>query len=174
MLAKGSWEVGDSRVWSSLLVIVSWWGRICKPFKELRNQFQARRNRFLGSLTVYKDGLWNHTVSIRLQIGQYDNKLIENQHEMLAFLILHIPVRCAGIATNKMYRTLHSKMNTLCDCVTSVRIITWQLNAKLLAAICSYLHIPGDDIKVQLYFLPMHCWLFDTGGIKSPNYTQHK
>ncbi len=31
--------------------------RICKPFKEPRNRFPAWRNRFLGSLNVYKYGL---------------------------------------------------------------------------------------------------------------------
>ncbi len=32
--------------------------RICKPFKEPRNQFPVWRNRFLGSLNFYKYGLW--------------------------------------------------------------------------------------------------------------------
>ncbi len=32
--------------------------RICKPFKASRNRIPAWRNRFLGSLNVYKYGLW--------------------------------------------------------------------------------------------------------------------
>ncbi len=37
------------------------WARICKPFKESRNRFPAWLNRFLGSLNVYKYGLWFRT-----------------------------------------------------------------------------------------------------------------
>jgi hypothetical protein len=32
--------------------------RICKPFQEPENRFPAWRNRFLGSLNVYKYGHW--------------------------------------------------------------------------------------------------------------------
>jgi hypothetical protein len=39
------------------LVIVTVRARICRPFKEPRNRFSAWRNRFLGSLNVYKYGL---------------------------------------------------------------------------------------------------------------------
>ncbi len=40
------------------IMYVSYRAFICKPFKEPSNRFPAWRNRFLGSLKVYKFGLW--------------------------------------------------------------------------------------------------------------------
>ncbi len=40
------------------ILYVSYRAFICKPFKEPSNRFSAWRNRFLGSLKVYKFGLW--------------------------------------------------------------------------------------------------------------------